>query len=168
MKPSDRPREIDQRIDELAARCRLAGMAVTHQRLAIFRELLTADDHPSPEMLHRRVVKTMPSLSLATIYKTLDALEQLGLIEEVSPVGDVKRYDGNHRPHHHLVCVRCKSVTDFYDSDLDALAPPPKQLHGFVVQSTSVQVKGLCAACSSGQPPEPEEPAPAPRRARKS
>ena len=128
-------------------RCREAGMAVTSQRLAIFRELLAAEDHPSPETLHRRVKKAMPSLSLATIYKTLDALEELGLIEEVSPVGDVKRYDGNHRPHHHLVCVRCKRVTDFYDPELDTLAPPARQLGGFVVQSTTVQVKGLCAAC---------------------
>lgn len=147
MKAAVSSREIQHRIDELVTRCRAAGMAVTTQRIAIFRQLLSADDHPSPETLHRRAKKAIPSLSLATIYKTLDALEALGLIEEVSPVGDVKRYDGNHRPHHHLVCVRCKQVTDFYDHQLDALAPPARQLAGFVVQSTTVQVKGLCAAC---------------------
>lgn len=136
--------ELQDRVDELVRRCREAGMAVTTQRLAIFRELLVAEDHPSPEMLYQRVKKAMPQLSLATIYKTLDALEALGLVEEVSPVGDVKRYDGNHRPHHHLVCVRCKKVTDFYDDRYNTIAP---KLHGFVPQALTVQIKGVCAAC---------------------
>jgi Fur family transcriptional regulator, peroxide stress response regulator len=136
--------ELQERVDELVQRCREAGMAVTTQRLAIFRALLVAEDHPSPEMLYQRVKKAMPQLSLATIYKTLDSLEALGLVEEVSPVGDVKRYDGNHRPHHHLVCVRCKKVTDFYDDRYATIAP---KLQGFVPQALTVQIKGVCAAC---------------------
>lgn len=132
-------------MDELVKRCQDNGLVVTEQRLAIFRALLTSVDHPSPEMLHKRVRKAMPSLSLATIYKTLDSLEELGLIEEVSPVGDVKRYDGNHRKHHHLVCVECKSVTDFYDDRYDSLTPA--KINGFVPQALMVQIKGVCADC---------------------
>lgn len=138
--------DVEARVDELVRRCRERGMAVTNQRMTIFRELLRSEDHPSPEMLHQRVKKAMPTLSLATIYKTLDSLEELGLIEEVSPVGDVKRYDGNHRKHHHLVCVQCKKVTDFYDDRYEAISPA--KLDGFVPQALSVQIKGLCADCS--------------------
>jgi Fur family transcriptional regulator, peroxide stress response regulator len=122
-------------------------MAVTPQRLAIFKELVVADDHPSPEMLHKRLKKAQPTLSLATVYKTLDALEQLGMVEEVSRLGDVKRYDANHRRHHHLICTRCKRVTDFYDDSFDALGAP-KKLANFTPQTVTVQIKGLCAACS--------------------
>jgi Fur family peroxide stress response transcriptional regulator len=135
------------RLDELTRRCRDAGMSVTPQRIAIFKELVLAEDHPSPEMLHKRLKKAMPAMSLATVYKTLDVLEQLGLAEEVSPVGDVKRYDGNERRHHHLVCTRCKRVTDFYDPSFDALAAP-RRLGGFAPQTVTVQIKGLCAECS--------------------
>lgn len=144
MKPD--ARQVQERIDHLVARCRDEGMAVTPQRIAIFRALVSSDDHPSPEMLHQRVKKTMPSLSLATIYKTLDALAEMGLVEEVSPVGDVKRYDGNHRPHHHLVCVKCKKVIDFYSDSFDAITPP-RGMDGFVPQALTVQIKGTCARC---------------------
>ncbi len=139
-------REVQPRIDELARRCREAGMTLTPQRLEIFRALVGAEDHPSPEMLHERIRSAMPTLSLATIYKTLDVLEQLGLVEAL---GGTKRYDGNHVQHHHLVCTRCKSVTDFYDAKLDALHPPKQQLHGFVPESVTVQIKGLCANCKT-------------------
>ena len=61
------------------------------------------------------------TVSLVTVYKTLDSLEALGLVEEVSPVGDVKRYDGNDERHHHLVCTRCKRVIDFYNEGFDEL-----------------------------------------------
>ena len=55
-------------------RCREAGLNVTPQRIAIYRALLASEDHPTPEMLYRAVSRDMPSLSLATIYKTLDTL----------------------------------------------------------------------------------------------
>ncbi len=138
-------REVQPRLDELARRCKDAGMAVTPQRMAIFSELVRAEDHPSPEMLHERLRLAMPTMSLATIYKTLDALEELGLVESL---GGSKRYDANHRPHHHLVCTQCHGVSDFYDPKLDALAAPKGQLHGFVPETVTVQIKGLCAACS--------------------
>jgi Fur family transcriptional regulator, peroxide stress response regulator len=138
--------ELDRRIDELIRRCRDAGMNVTPQRLAVYRALLESDDHPSPEILFQRVRKTMPSLSLATIYKALDALEGLGVVEQVATASDTKRFDANGEHHHHLVCTRCQKVVDLYDPVFDALTAP-RHLAGFVAQTLSVQVKGLCAAC---------------------
>lgn len=89
----------------------------------------------------------MPSLSLATIYKALEALEQLGLVAELSPVGDAKRFDANDAHHHHLICTHCKRVVDLYEKEYDALRVPRK-LAGFVVQELTVQLKGLCARCA--------------------
>lgn len=139
-------KEIDRRLDELILRCRERGMHVTPQRLAIYRALLESEDHPSPEVLFQRVSKHMPSLALATIYKALDALEGLGVIEQVSPVSETKRYDANSERHHHLICTQCKKVVDFYDDGFDALKAP-RQRAGFVVQTLTVQLKGLCAGC---------------------
>lgn len=139
--------ELERRIGELVRRCREAGMNVTPQRLAVYRALLESDDHPSPEILFQRVRKSMPSLSLATIYKSLDALEGLGVVAEVATASDTKRFDANDEHHHHLVCTRCDKVTDLYDDRYDALAAP-RHLAGFVVHTLTVQVKGLCAACA--------------------
>ncbi len=142
-----RPDRLDQRVDDLARRCRDAGMNVTAQRLAVYRALLEADDHPTPEQLYQRVRRRMPSLSLATIYKALEALEKLGAVAQVSPVGDVKRFDANDEHHHHLVCNGCRKVVDFYDERFDALKAPRK-LNGFLVAGLRVEVRGLCADCA--------------------
>ncbi len=138
---------IDRKVDELIERCRARGMNVTPQRMAIYRALLEAEDHPSPETLYRRVRPDMPSMSLATIYKALDALVGLGLAQEVSATGDVKRYDANMARHHHLVCTRCRAIRDFDDDVLDRVAPP-RRLGGFVAHTVSVQISGLCSTCA--------------------
>ena len=138
---------VESQLENLLQRCRAAGMNVTPQRLAIYRAVLEAEDHPTPEVLYQRVRPSMPSLSLATIYKVLDALAKLGMVKEVHVSGDSKRYDANLDKHHHLVCTRCKKVHDLYNEQFDTIAPP-KRLSGFVAQSISVQVFGLCAACA--------------------
>lgn len=102
-------------------------MNVTPQRIAIYRALLEATDHPSPEAISARVRPTMPSLSLATIYKTLEAPARLGLVSELSTTGKARRYDGNRDQHHHLVCTRCTRVTDYYDPALDRVPRPDRQ-----------------------------------------
>ncbi len=142
---------LEKRMTGLLGRCRAAGMNVTPQRLAVYRALLEAEDHPSPELLYRRLRPSMPSLSLATIYKALDALARLGLVREVSVVGERKRFDANVDRHHHLVCTRCKKVVDFYDEALDGLTPR-RGLGGFVPHSVSVQVMGLCGGCAQRGP----------------
>jgi Fur family peroxide stress response transcriptional regulator len=149
---NSRPRDpalqgFRRREDVLAAHCRTAGLALTPQRLAIYRALREALDHPSPEGLYARVKGRMPSLSLATVYKTLEALVRVGLAAEVPATGKTKRYDANMERHHHLICTRCDEVRDVYDAGLDRVRPPAR-LSGFVAHGVSVQIHGLCEACA--------------------
>jgi len=122
-------------------------MHVTPQRMAIYRMLLEAEDHPSSEELYRRVRAKMPSLSLATIYKVLDALTRLRVVQEVSMISESKRYDANMDRHHHLICTKCKKIIDLHDDELDAI-PTPRRLKGFVPHVVSVQVMGVCGTCA--------------------
>jgi Fur family peroxide stress response transcriptional regulator len=89
----------------------------------------------------------MPSLSLATVYKALDALERLGVVSEVSVLSATKRFDANQERHHHLVCTRCSKVLDYYDDSLDSIRPA-RRINGFVTQAVSVQILGLCEDCA--------------------
>jgi Fur family transcriptional regulator, peroxide stress response regulator len=141
---------LERKMDDLTQRCRDRGMHITPQRVAIYRALLEAEDHPSPEALFQRVRSQMPSLSLATIYKALDTLVEIGLVQEVSPLGASKRYDANLDKHHHLICTECKRVVDLYDERLDRL-DLSRRPAGFVPQSVHVQVLGICAACAGGR-----------------
>lgn len=142
--------KLADRMQALVDRCRSAGMSVTPQRLAIYRALLEADDHPSPEAIYERVRPTMPSLSLATIYKTLDALARLGLVNELPSTGNSRRYDGNIERHHHLVCERCNRVVDHVDPALDRIRLP-RRLPGFTPRHLSISIHGLCAACAEAR-----------------
>jgi Fur family peroxide stress response transcriptional regulator len=131
--------------ERLAAACREAGLKATPQRLAVLKALLTSREHPGPEAVFRQVRGELSSISLATVYKTLDALEAAGLVERVTPLSDGRRYDANRAPHHHLVCTTCGRIEDHEDP---ALAPPvPSQLGGFQARSVRVEVLGVCAAC---------------------
>ena len=144
------PKEIEASVEGLVSRCRAAGMNMTPQRLGIYRSLLDSYDHPSPEALYERVRAQMPSISLATIYKTLDTLVELGFASELPSTGDTKRYDANMDHHHHLVCRSCNAVEDFDDETLSAVKAP-RRLNGFQPEYVSIHVHGLCRRCSQAK-----------------
>lgn len=139
---------------ELAERFREHDLKPTPQRLAIYRALVRMKDHPSPEAVFKSVRGALPALSLGTVYKTLDALEAAGLVEQVSRVGDTKRYDANLDPHHHLVCTRCRTVIDVMlpDEHLPSTAAAHAGAEvGFQVTGVHVQFLGLCRGCLEGE-----------------
>lgn len=137
--------------EEFAAFCRSRGLSVTTQRQAIFEALAASREHPSAEQLHRAVQRKLPSLSLATVYKNLEALKAIGAVADVNPLHEEARYEttlpgtGAGRPHHHLVCVSCKKVRDLHDGGLDGLRITDAQ--GFEVRAVRVQAEGLCPDC---------------------
>jgi Fur family peroxide stress response transcriptional regulator len=137
--------------DEFAGFCRAHGLSVTTQRLAIFEALAASREHPSAEQIHKDVQRKLPSLSLATVYKNLEALKAIGAVADVNPLHEEGRYEaalpgtGAGRPHHHLVCVSCKKVRDLHDHELDGLRVRDPQ--GFEVRAVRVQAEGLCPEC---------------------
>lgn len=122
-------------------------MKVTPQRVAIYEAVAATEAHPPPEEVFRLVRDEMPNVSLATVYKTLDFLEEIGLVARVSSEGSNRRYDANLEPHHHLVCSECGSITDFLDASLNDLRLR-RRLGGFKPERISVQVTGVCADCA--------------------
>lgn len=138
------------RLDELLQRLRKAGHRLTPQRVAIVRQLLERDDHPSVEQLHRAILAEFPTTSLATVYKTIHLLKQRGEVLELG-FGELgSRYDGRHpRPHPHLICTRCGSITDppCPGGELDELASRLARETGFSVDSHRFDLFGLCARC---------------------
>ena len=140
-------------IEKFAQYCRAHGLSVTHQRLAIFEALASSREHPSAEQLHRAVQRRIPTLSLATVYKNLEALKSIGAVTDVNPLHEQGRYEaalpgtGAGHPHHHLVCTSCKKVRDLHDTDLDRLRVRDAQ--GFAVRAVRVQAEGLCPDCQA-------------------
>lgn len=126
-------------------RLRERGYRLTPQRMAIMQAILERPDHPSAEEIHQHVSAVFPMIGLATVYKTLEVLREIGEVMEL-PVEGRTRYDGNPRPHIHLVCERCHSVTDWSD---DAISIPEEAIaaSGFRPHSYRLEVHGLCPRC---------------------
>ncbi len=139
-------RKQETLLEELRTRCREAGMNITPQRSAVYKALIGALDHPTPDDLFVAVRADMPEISLATIYKSLEALKKLGVVREVARLGEARRFDANLDHHHHMICTRCGRVSDLDHAEFEGLRPP-ESLEGFVPSEVTVQVFGECSTC---------------------
>ena len=97
--------------EELVAKLRPLGMRLTPQRLAIAEVVVNSADHPSVRDIYERVRAFFPYVTIATVYSTLDVLEEAGIVREL-PFQRLSRYDANLSPHANLVCVGCGMVVD--------------------------------------------------------
>jgi Fe2+ or Zn2+ uptake regulation protein len=140
---------IRTRLKETEALMRSRGLSVTHQRMAVYRRLLEDVSHPDAERLYERVRRDVPSISLGTVYKTLDTLLDLGVITEVAAPRSATRYEAVLEAHHHLVCEDCGAIGDLYEPKYSRLRLPERSASGFEVMSCSVQFRSRCRACAS-------------------
>jgi len=129
-----------------------AGIKLTPQRIEIFRAIYGTASHPSAEMIYYRLKQKMPSISLDTIYRTLSTLEKLGLINRVTALDRQSRFDAKIETHHHFICTRCGSITDFYWPSFDnSSLPAGLEMRGRVT-SKHIEVRGICADCLEKEP----------------
>jgi Fur family peroxide stress response transcriptional regulator len=133
--------------------CKEHGLAVTHQRQVLYEVMQTMHGHPSLEEVYSRVRHRIPSISLATVYKNIRLFLDSGILREVSLHHGSLRVEMNRRPHHHLVCTQCKSISDIDESELGLLPERAKLSGGFLVERYSVDVLGICAPCQQRDTP---------------
>jgi Fe2+ or Zn2+ uptake regulation protein len=122
-------------------------MRVTPQRVVVHRALRELDRHVTADELLDAVTERLPSVSLPTIYATLELLEELDMVRRVQRAGTTL-FDPRTDPHHHLVCTVCGSVEDF-DSELDTapLTGAAGDL-GFRADRVEALVHGRCRNCA--------------------
>lgn len=133
---------------------RLVGgtrLRVTPQRVALLRLLLREGGHLTADELHRQAEGELPGLSATSIYKSLHALRDAGLVREVNVGTGAVRYDANvGRQHHHRVCRRCARIDDVAcPSGRDGACVAGHDLGGFRAEHVDVVYRGLCAACAA-------------------
>jgi len=149
------PHELARRLQQFKDACRQAGVKLTHQRMEIFREVAQTGDHPDAETIYRGVRERIPTMSLDTVYRTLWLLSDLGLITTLGPPRERTRFDANLSRHHHFVCVRCGVTLDFYSEAFDELKLPQSVMALGHVETTHVEVRGVCQRCASKKQAKP-------------
>ncbi len=134
----------EEKLEAFIEKCRQEGLKITPQRIAVYEILLSSKSHPTVEEIYDEVKKRYPFVSLATVYRTVETLEQVGLAKKVCYWGSSARYDANTEDHHHLICVKCGAIEDIY---LEGRLDIPSEVGGFRVSGYSVNVYGLCPDC---------------------
>ena len=127
--------------------CAEHGLAATHQRQVLYEVMQTMPGHPSPDEVYARIKEKIPSISLATVYKNIHLFVESGVLKEVSLHHGSLRVEMNDKAHHHMVCSKCKAITDIGEKELGLVSKKDKLPGGFLVERYAVDVIGICAKC---------------------
>lgn len=138
---------IQKRLGHFKDRCRQEGLSLTHQRTAVYQRLASTLEHPTAEELYDGLKAELPSLSLGTVYKTLETFEQCGVITKSRSTGEKARYDANTEPHHHLVCKVCGRMRDVETAAMGTFNFTQKEDPNFEIEEVRVDFRGICGPC---------------------
>lgn len=123
------------------------NIKITPQRLAII-QLMDQYGHISVRDIYEKIKESFPSLSLATVYKNINAMMDNQFINELKIVGQDNKYELAKERHSHLICRNCGEIEDVY-VDTTSLAKSVPDESGFQVEEISIQFFGLCKKCAS-------------------
>ncbi len=137
---------MQKQADRVVQILKSKGLRVTPQRFAVYANLLNRQDHPTAEAILHDLNQDAPTSSQATVYLTLQALRDAGLVREVLLEQGGCRYDANIQPHHHFRCRCCGKIEDIAWNAFEGIGF--KQIRsGLKVDNYEVTVSGLCDRC---------------------
>jgi Fur family peroxide stress response transcriptional regulator len=127
---------------------RSKGYKATPQRIAICRIALNSRAHPSAQQVYDEVKKIHPTVSLATVYKTLEVLRDLDLVQEINFPKGQARFDSYMSPHINLICLKCGNITDLDDTTAKEITRKVAAATKFKPTGQRMDVYGICQKCS--------------------
>ena len=138
---------MDESIDSFREKCKENNLKITPQRIVIYREMLKSKDHPNAEVLHERIKKIIPDISLDTVNRTLLTFSKIGIVKKLEGYGKPRRYDPNVENHHHFRCVTCNSLIDFDYRPYNDIVIPGDIKKRFSVLNKKALLEGYCDKC---------------------
>jgi Fur family peroxide stress response transcriptional regulator len=137
----------DARFNQLLAALKERNFRLTPQRVELVRLIAVSDGHPSAGQLYAKIKRQYPTISQATVYKTLILLKEMNQVLEIA-LRDDSHYDGNRpQPHPHLICMKCNQINDGEVSlDQESLRRL-EQASGYQILRPQITLYGLCPDC---------------------
>jgi Fur family peroxide stress response transcriptional regulator len=133
-------------MEAFQATCQAEGVPFTIQRKTVLEVLMDREDHPTADQVYDDVIKKIPTVSKATVYRTLEMLARIKVIQRASHLGSTTRYDSNTQQHHHLICLKCDKILDYPIEKIN-LINYPKEAQGFEIVNYSIYFSGYCLDC---------------------
>jgi Fur family peroxide stress response transcriptional regulator len=131
---------------------RRKGYKATPQRIAICRFVLHSRDHPTAQGIYSEAKKVHLTVSLATVYKTLQILKELGLVQELNFPQGQTRFDCYMKPHINLVCLRCGNIMDLDGLTAQEIVGRVASAAKFTVTGQRLDLYGVCEKCKTRSP----------------
>lgn len=138
--------EKEKLIKQFKEKCRSNNLKVTPQRTIIYGELINSKDHPSVDVLYKRVKNKLPDISFDTIYRTLLTFYDLGVAHVVEGICNSKRYEGNTENHYHFICTKCGSIYDIEDIPFKYNIPE-RINEEYKPKNVRIIFEGICSKC---------------------
>ena len=130
--------------DTILQRCERKGLRMTGQRKIIAQVLENAADHPDVEELYKRTSKIDPTISIATVYRTVKLFDEAGILDKLEFGDGRARYEDAEREHHdHLIDVNSGRVIEFMDSDIEKLQEKIAQKLGYRLMGHKLELYGV-------------------------
>jgi Fe2+ or Zn2+ uptake regulation protein len=120
---------------------------MTHQREVILEEIRKYKGHPTADILYEQVKKRLPRISLATVYRNLEILSEIGKIRKLEISGRQKRFDRDLREHNHICCVQCHRIDNIHVYPKEITASGYERATGYKISGWRVEFLGICPEC---------------------
>jgi Fur family peroxide stress response transcriptional regulator len=139
---------VDTRVENLVGKLRVKDFRITPQRLAILKTLASSRSHPSVEQIFEKVKVDFPTTSIATVYKTISLLKEMGELIEFSFGDGSNHYDGRiAKPHPHFICTACRKIEDVELPDVERLGEKLAEKTDYRITAYQLNFYGICPDC---------------------
>jgi Fur family transcriptional regulator, ferric uptake regulator len=137
---------------ELKLALRQRGLRMTPQRQLILDAVASMHGHVSADQVYQQVVSVFPDVNISTVYRTLEVLEELGVVRHTHFHDGVAQYERtDEAAHHHMVCSRCGADAELELDVLQPLADELKRRYGFEADLAHSAIVGVCRGCLRNQ-----------------
>jgi Fur family ferric uptake transcriptional regulator len=125
------------------------GLRNSSSRSAVLAEFMKADKHLTSEELYKIISKKIPTIGIATIYRSLHLFCECGIARELKMEDGISRYEPilGHEHHDHLVCTKCGKFIEIIDSELEEIQRKIANRYRFNIQNHKMELYGLCSDC---------------------
>ena len=143
--------EYDALLERFKRVLRDNGLKYTKQREVLLQTLYNNSEHFTPEQLYLHIKERHPGLDvgIATVYRSLNLLEESGMVTSISFGAQGKKFELANKPHHdHMICRQCGVIVEFEDQIIEKRQLAIAKEHGFKLTGHIMQLYGVCSECN--------------------
>lgn len=128
----------------------MISIRTTPQKIKILEHLKSVKNHPTAETVYKEVMKSLPNISLATVYRNLNRMVESGEILKIE-INNEAHFDGDVCDHQHAICNKCGKIFDIFETEVSEYALKSLKSNDFTPSCVTIIYKGICNKCKGGK-----------------